>query len=577
MASSELSPSQPSSSESPPSEPCLSEPLRHEPSPQATDTNPAPQSSAIVLASALQPWDDSHLEDSTWDDVDAALTWVESPAAPSPHLPISPSPKSPYRPLPPPPAAPPTWDEVEQELGQIVGDFQGLQDDLNYRRAQVALRDLVQRLNLTSRERTGLDEAINRLSGLLDKLENTVVHIAVFGLVGRGKSSLLNALLGAEVFTTGPTHGVTQVVEGARWSVSRDRLDEDTPDLLRVSLNSVGQSRIELIDTPGLDEVAGEERAALAQRLAEQVDLILFVVAGDITRVEYDALHALRQASKPILLVFNKVDQYPETDRQQIYDTLCGQRLKDLISPEEIVMAAASPLAVQAVTQPDGAVTYETVRGTPQVDALKLKILDILQREGKALVALNTLLYADAVSAEIVERKRQICDRIADDTIWNGVMITAVAVALNPITMADLISGAIIDVSLILTLSRIYGLPMTQTAAIQLLKQIALGLGGITLSELVVTVGLSSLKGLLGVSALATGGLSLAPYIPVAITQAAVAGLSTYGLGQVTKTYLTNGASWGPEGPKAVVRHILDSLDEASILNRIKTELRAKL
>jgi hypothetical protein len=479
-----------------------------------------------------------------------------------------------------------------------VGDFQGLQDDLNYRRAQESLGDLVQRLKLTPRERTGLDEALNSLGGLLDKLENTVVHIAVFGLVGRGKSSLLNALLGAEVFATGPSHGVTQVVEGARWTVSRERWDQetrhdlaegdpgdipgesqddDTPDMLRVSLESVGQSRIELIDTPGLDEVAGEERAALAQRIAEQVDLILFVIAGDLTRVEHEALHALRQASKPILLVLNKVDQYPEADRQQIYNTLCDQRLKDVISPEEIVLAAASPLAVQAVAQADGSVAYETVRGTPQVDALRLKILAILHREGKALVALNTLLYADTVSAEIVERKRQICDRIADDTIWNGVMITAVAVALNPITMTDLLSGAIIDVSLILTLSRIYGLPMTQAGAVQLLKQIAIGLGGITLSELVVTLGLSSLKGLLGVSAIATGGLSLAPYIPVAIAQAAVAGLSTYGLGQVTKTYLTNGATWGPEGPRAVVHQILDSLDEASILNRIKAELRARL
>jgi len=550
-------------------------------------SSPSPSHDGANLAVAL---------DADWDEVDAALTWGDPDGDTAPPFPVPPSPL-PTRPLPPPPAPPPTWEEVEQELGQLVGDFQGLQDDLNYRRAQEALRDLVQRLKLTPRERTGLDEALNSLSGLLDKLENTVVHIAVFGLVGRGKSSLLNALLGAEVFATGPTHGVTQVVEGARWTVSRERWDrgthhdlaegdhgdipgesqDDTPDVLRVSLESVGQSRIELIDTPGLDEVAGEERAALAQRIAAQVDLILFVIAGDLTRVEYEALHTLRQASKPILLVLNKVDQYPETDRQQIYDTLRDQRLKELIAPEEIVLAAASPLAVQAVAQADGTVAYKTVRGTPQVDALKLKILDILHREGKALVALNTLLYADAVSAEIVERKRQICDRIADDTIWNGVMITAVAVALNPITMADLLSGAIIDVSLILTLSRIYGLPMTQAAAVQLIKQIAIGLGGITLSELVVTVGLSSLKGLLGVSAIATGGLSLAPYIPVAIAQAAVAGLSTYGLGQVTKTYLTNGATWGPEGPRAVVRHILDSLDEASILHRIKTELRARL
>lgn len=470
-----------------------------------------------------------------------------------------------------------TWAAVEQELGDLVGEFQDLQDDLNYGRAQEALRELVHRLKLTPREQAGVETALQSLSGLLDKLDHTVVHIAVFGLVGRGKSSLLNALVGQAVFATGPTHGVTQAVESTAWSVSRETLEGETPDLLRVSLQSVGQSRIELIDTPGLDEVAGDERAALARRIAEQVDLILFVIAGDVTRVEYEALQALRQASKPMLLVFNKVDQYPEADRQALYETLRDRRLQALISPEEIVMAAASPLVVRAIPGAEGQVTYQTERGQPQVDDLKLKILDILHREGKALIALNTLMYAEAVSAEIIERKRQICDRIADDTIWNATSIKAIAVALNPITVVDLVSGAVIDVTLILILSRLYGLPMTQGAALKLLRQIAVGLGGITISELVITLGLSSLKGVLGVSAVATGGLSLAPYIPVAIAQAGVAGLATYSIGQVAKTYLTNGASWGPDGPKAVISQILDSLDETSILNRIKAELKAKL
>jgi GTP-binding protein Era len=67
------------------------------------------------------------------------------------------------------------------------------------------------------------------------------------------------------------------------------------------------------------------------------------------------------------------------------------------------------------------------------------------------------------------------------------------------------------------------------------------------------------------------------PYLSVAVTQAGVAGVSSYGIGQVTKTYLANGASWGSEGPKAVVQRILASLDETSILNRIKAELQAKL
>ena len=476
-----------------------------------------------------------------------------------------------------PPADIATWDQVEQNLDQIIGTFQGLQDDLNYRRAQDALKELVQRLELSPRELVGLEGHLQSLTSLMDKLENTVVHIAVFGLVGRGKSSLLNALLGQEIFETGAVHGVTQTVESMTWSVTREAVEEDIPDLLRVSLSGIGKSRIELIDTPGLDEVGGKTREMLAKRIAEQVDLILFVISGDISRHEFEALTTLRQASKPMVLVFNKIDLYPDADRQIIYETLRDERLQGLISTDEIVMATASPLVVRATPQEDGQIAYETVRGTPQVNDLKLKILDILHREGKALIALNTLMYAQAVSEDILLRKRQICDRIADDTIWNGVMIKAMAIALNPITVADLFSGAVIDVALILTLSRLYGLPMTQAGAIKLLRQIAFGLGGISLSELIVTLGLSSLKGVLGVSVVATGGLTLAPYIPVALTQAAIAGVFTYSIGQITKTYLINGASWGPDGPRAAVQHILDGLDEASILHRIKDELRAKL
>ena len=74
-----------------------------------------------------------------------------------------------------------------------------------------------------------------------------------------------------------------------------------------------------------------------------------------------------------------------------------------------------------------------------------------------------------------------------------------------------------------------------------------------------------------------TGGLALGGYLSVALTQASVAGVSTYGIGQVAKAYLANGASWGEDGPKAVVSQILESLDETSILNRIKGELKAKL
>lgn len=468
-------------------------------------------------------------------------------------------------------------DGLNQELEEAILSFEEIQSELNYRQAQTALRDLVENLDLTPQERQGLEPEIGGLESLLNKLDHQVVHIAVFGMVGRGKSSLLNALLGDQVFETGPIHGVTRSCQSASWNITRESVEGSDRPLLRVVLPSVGESRIELIDTPGIDEVDGEAREALARQVAQQADLILFLVAGDITKVEYQALSELREASKPILLVFNKIDQYPDADRMTIYHKIRDERVKELLSPDEIVMAAASPLIAKAVKRADGRMAAQLSAGEPQIEDLKLKILEILHREGKSLVALNTMLFANDVNERLVQRKMVIREQNANRIIWNGVMTKAVAIALNPITVVDILSSAVIDVAMIVSLSKLYGIAMTQQGAITLLKKIAMTMGGISASELLATLGLSSLKGLFGLSAPATGGLAIGPYLSVAITQAGVAGVSTYGIGQVTKAYLANGASWGPDGPKAVVTRILASLDEASILSRIKEELRAKL
>ncbi|HHP7229941.1 MAG TPA: GTP-binding protein [Xenococcaceae cyanobacterium] len=457
------------------------------------------------------------------------------------------------------------------EFEATIGNFAEINTQINYRKAQNSLRNLISNLDLTLEEQQGLESEIDYLSGMLDKLEQSVLQIAVFGMVGRGKSSVLNALIGKDIFATGALHGVTRNIAQIDW-------DMDKAQLQRLTISQSGsQNKIQLLDTPGIDEINGEQREILAHSLATKVDLILFVVSGDITQVEYQALSQLRQAGKPMLLVFNKIDQYPETDRQIIYQKIRDERVKELISPEEIIMVAAAPVELQAITGIDGKIKVSRVRGKPQIENLKLKIWELLEQEGKSLIALNSMLYADTINEQILQRKLAIRDNAANDLIQKGAMVKATATALNPVTAIDLFAGAIIDVALILALSRLYGIPMTQQGAIALLQKIAFSMGGIGGSELLATLGLSSLKGLLGVSVPLTGGLALAPYLSIAIAQGSVAGVSSYAIGQITKTYLANGASWGAKSPKTVVQDILNSLDERSILNRIKSELQAKL
>jgi len=464
-----------------------------------------------------------------------------------------------------------------EELEKTLLSFGEIQGELNYQKAKESLRNLVINLDLTEQEQQGLTTDLDQLTLMLDKLENSVIQIAVFGMVGRGKSSILNALLGENLFETGALHGVTQSIGSAKWRLTQKQIGQEKQTVNKVSLLGLGNSQIQLIDTPGIDEVGGETREILAKEIAQQSDLILFIIAGDMTQVEYKALSQLREVGKPMLLIFNKIDQYPEVDRLEIYHKIRDERVKELLSPDEIVMVAASPLYTEALKDQEGKIKIKKYRGQPEIETLKLKILEILHREGKSLIALNTMLYANEINQQIIDTKMSIREELANQIINQTVVIKSLAIALNPVTVLDLFSGAIIDVIMILKLSRLYNINLSQKGAIQLLKKIALSMGGISGSELLANLGLSGLKGMLGLSAPLTGGLTFAPYLSVAITQGSVAGYSSYVIAQVTKIYLANGAQWKSESPKMVVKRILESLDESSIINRIKQELEAKI
>jgi GTPase len=459
--------------------------------------------------------------------------------------------------------------EDPENLSETIAGFNTIQAERNYQQAQDTLRRILVELDLSQRERAGLESEIAELGQMSLKLDRAVFQVAVFGMVGRGKSSLLNALIGSEVFEAGVLHGVTKERQQVVWEIDNWQdefdLDKDTPATL--------QEAIEFIDTPGIDEVDGQERQILAYEIARQVDLILFIIAGDITELELQTLSQLRTAGKPILLVFNKVDRYPDGDKLAIYAKIRDERVREILSPDEIILVAAAPQVVRADRREDGTLGVSYHPGAPQVAALKWRIVEILQREGKSLAALNAMLAADRIQKQLIDRKMDRRDEGANDIIWQFVMSKAIAIAINPFTAADIIGGAAIDVAMIVRLSQFYGMSMTRSGALKLLQSIAMGMGGLTVSEIAAKLGLSSLKGLLAIVAPATGGISIAPYTAVALTQASIAGVSTYAIGQVTKTYLANGASWGDGSPKSVIDRILVTIDEHSIVDRIKQEL----
>ena len=414
--------------------------------------------------------------------------------------------------------------------------------------ARESLQELLSDPRVPQEVRDSLSEDYRQVQSMLDKLEHDHLHIAVFGRVSVGKSALVNALLGEQRFSTSPLHGETRSVQQGRWKEFHD-------------------GNVYLIDTPGINEVEGKDRERLAHEVAGRADLVLFVVDGDLTRIELEALQTLAELRRPLLLVLNKVDRYSAEERGHLSEIL-QQRTQGLLHSENLVMAAANPAPQWVIrVDEDGHESEHQRRPAADVVALKNRLWQILEQEGKTLAALNASLFAGALSDQVAERVLTARRTLGERVIRTWCVAKGVAVALNPVPVADLVAAAVVDVSMVVHLSRSYGLPLTRSEAGSLVKTI--GAQMLLLMGTVWAVNLvsSALKlGTGGLSAVVTGG-----------AQGAVAYYSTYVVGQAAERYLANGKSWGEAGPKLAVKEILDSLDRESVIDQAKADIRARL
>ena len=251
--------------------------------------------------------------------------------------------------------------------------------------ARESLRELVNDSRLPDGVRESLAHDYASVQAMLDKIEHGHLHISAFGRVSTGKSSLLNALIGEEKFSVSPLHGETRQSSMESW-------------------HELEAGGVFLIDTPGLDEAGGEEREALAREVAGRSDLVIFVVDGDITDTELDALKVAITQGRPILLVLNKADLYTSDERNALLQSLRA-KTDGILDPEHIVAAAAQPRP-QIVLETDSAGNETETRRErkPDVEVLRVKLWDILEAEGKTLAALNASLFAADLSDQVGRR-----------------------------------------------------------------------------------------------------------------------------------------------------------------------------
>lgn len=425
---------------------------------------------------------------------------------------------------------------------------------------QDALRAIQATLNklrgCNDEEKSALQSDFESLEQVLDKLTNGRVEIVIFGEISTGKSALINAIIGDQVARVDVQGGWTTEVGQVEWATCG------------YSVPGFANSGVTLVDTPGINEVAGADRGDKAREAARRADLILFVTDSDLNDTEYVALLDILSLDKPVLVVLNKMDLYSPDQRKRLLEVLREDRLNNLLPEGHFVTSSADPREIEYIVEAaDGTTRSEWRKPKPDVEELKSQILEVLEQDGLGLVALSAAMYTADKSDRIAATRIRMRKRKADQLIMKYAAVKAAAVALNPAGWADMVGGTAVDALMIVTLGRLYGQEVTWKHAAGLAQSIIKAAGLVLLPEWIVGIGSAMFKTL-------TGGLGT---VLTAIPQGAAAGFGSYIVGHAAQYYFEHNASWGSDGAKHVVKRILDDTDKDSVIAQLKAEIQRKL
>ena len=294
------------------------------------------------------------------------------------------------------------------------------------------LKNLLERLRQLCRDSgDGSSDSLARITELQERLAEERFHLAILGQFKRGKSTLLNALLGEPLLPTGvvpltsiPTFmraGKTCAVrvffrEGKQSAFPDLALDQAREILARHVTekgnprNRLGVEFVEvehpasilgagvvLIDTPGIGSTLRHNTEATLNFLP-QCDAALFVVSADppITEVEKEFLKAVQDKVAKLCFVMNKVDYLTETELADA--TLFFEKVLEELGFKEsgTVFKISAKNAIDASVKKNHALGHES-----GLSKLQSNLLDFFAREKSRTLHLALARKALAVVADV--------------------------------------------------------------------------------------------------------------------------------------------------------------------------------
>lgn len=188
---------------------------------------------------------------------------------------------------------------------------------------------------------TAAREVLARI-GARSELAPDRTVVALMGATGSGKSSLFNALVGAEVARTAATRPTTRRPLGISYGPGASELLDwlEVPDRLERPADGTG---LVLLDLPDIDSTERDHRE-IAARMAEVVDVLVWVLdpqkyADAVVHQQY--LRPMATHADVTLVVLNQADRVSQAEARSIVGDLHHLLAADGMTGVEVLPASA--------------------------------------------------------------------------------------------------------------------------------------------------------------------------------------------------------------------------------------------
>ena len=245
-----------------------------------------------------------------------------------------------------------------------------------------------------------------RAESLLKKLEEERITVAVIGQFKRGKSALVNALLGEPLLPVGivpVTSAVTEIRYGTPRAAVRfqnglvrpteiDQLakyinEQENPDN-HLGVSSVRifaaspflQEGLTFVDTPGVGSFH-KHNSDTAYAFVRESDAVIFMLSVDtpINEIEIEFLQNTRMFAGKFFFVVNKIDTI-DAEELKTYLDYCRDLLRRLMDTQDVTLFPLSAKTGAGVEQLKEKLLRECKTGLREIlcESSRLKLRDIV-------------------------------------------------------------------------------------------------------------------------------------------------------------------------------------------------------